>query len=508
MRFLLLLSFVLAAWPSVYVRPAMAQANTCAALDPARGGAPAVGVNFVTLDLQPGDAVTLIGNGVDLVVITPAEGAPVALGTEEAELSAQAIEPTNTFIATSAGTHHLGALERGGVSLLPRSFSCAVFDPQTPQATTSSIMIRQMSHILQAGISLAVAERFSPVVDAQPQIVVKGYSASAHASLRSLAAAADALRARRLSMYEPDTGALDAIETALAADGSEEDNADGRAIGNDEVFDPVLGYTGITLGGLPREQPASINAWARGSFTHVDGDAVSGNTWNGIVGIDYLVTDHVLVGLLGGLESGDLDFDVAGGATDGTGYTAGAYVGVQLSEQLTVEAFLTHSWLDYDTVVNTATGSTDASRVMVSANLIGNLPVSESLIFEPNMRLFYAHELQDGYTLSNGELVGRNTIDSGRISIGPKLHYFLNFDDGTNWSMFVSAHGEYDFSSEMQTVSTLPDFDGLLSARLGLGMDGVFRNGWSISLAGDVGGLGSGNFITYTGTGRLRIPFN
>ena len=507
-----MLSVVLAAWPSVYVRPAMAQfTGICAALDPARGGAPAVSVNYVTLDLQPGDAVTMVGTGVVLVVQTPAEGAsstdidPVI----QANLTAETPEPTNTFIATSAGTHHLGALETGGVSLLTGSFTCSVFDPQTPQATTSSIMIRQMSHILQAGVSLAVAERFSPVVDAPPQIVVKGYSASAHASLRSLAAAADALRAHRLSMYDaPETEALDAIETALAADGSEEDNADGRAIGNDEVFDPVLGFTGVTLGGLPREQPASVNAWARGSFTHVDGDAVSGNTWNGIVGIDYLVTDHVLVGLLGGLESGDLDFDVAGGATDGTGYTAGAYVGVQLSEQLTVEAFLTHSWLDYDTVVNTATGSTDASRVMVSANLIGNLPLSESLIFEPNMRLFYAHELQDGYTLSNGELVGRNTIDSGRISIGPKLHYFLNFDDGTNWSMFVSAHGEYDFSSEMQTVSTLPDFDGLLSARLGLGMNGVFRNGWSISLAGDVGGLGSGNFITYTGTGRLRIPFN
>lgn len=89
-------------------------------------------------------------------------------------------------------------------------------------------------------------------------------------------------------------------------------------------------------------------------------------------------------------------------------------------------------------------------------------------------------------------------------AVGSRLRYAAN----DSWSVFVSAHGEYDQSSESQASTTLPDFDGLVSARLGLGLDGRFANGWSISLAGDVGGIGSGDFTSYTGTGRLRIPLN
>jgi hypothetical protein len=29
-----------------------------------------------------------------------------------------------------------------------------------------------------------------------------------------------------------------------------------------------------------------------------------------------------------------------------------------------------------------------------------------------------------------------------------------------------------------------------------------------VSLAGDVGGLGSGSFTSYTGTGKVRVPLN
>ena len=119
-------------------------------------------------------------------------------------------------------------------------------------------------------------------------------------------------------------------------------------------------------------------------------------------------------------------------------------------------------------------------------------------------RWVLAHERQDAYTLSDATAVAANRVDSGRILLGPRLRYAAN----DSWSVFVSAHGEYDLSSESQASTTLPDFDGLVSARLGLGLDGRFANGWLISLAGDVGGIGSGDFTSYTGTGRLRIPLN
>ncbi|MFK7792943.1 MAG: hypothetical protein AB8B88_09770, partial [Devosiaceae bacterium] len=85
-----------------------------------------------------------------------------------------------------------------------------------------------------------------------------------------------------------------------------------------------------------------------------------------------------------------------------------------------------------------------------------------------------------------------------------RLRYSLTED----WTTLASVQGEYDFSSETQTNTTLPDFDGMVSARFGLGVDGTFSNGWGLSLSGDVGGIGSGDFLSYTGTGRLRIPLN
>jgi outer membrane autotransporter protein len=191
-----------------------------------------------------------------------------------------------------------------------------------------------------------------------------------------------------------------------------------------------------------------------------------------------------------------------------TGFTTGAYVGVKLSETLVMDAFLTHTWLDYDNRAGTATGETDATRIMVSVNMSGRYGITDSLTLEPNIRLFYAHESQDAYTLSNGTAIAANGIDSGRLSLGPKLRYLLPDQSNGNWSVFVSAHGEYDFSSEVQTSTALPDFDDLVTARLGAGIDGTLLNGWMIQLAGDVGGLGSGSFVSYTGTGRVRIPLN
>lgn len=69
-------------------------------------------------------------------------------------------------------------------------------------------------------------------------------------------------------------------------------------------------------------------------------------------------------------------------------------------------------------------------------------------------RLVLAHERKDAYTLSDATAVAANRVDSRRISLGPRLRYVAN----DSWSVFVSAHGEYDLSSESQASTTLPGF--------------------------------------------------
>ncbi len=364
-------------------------------------------------------------------------------------------------------------------------------------ATSSTVLFQGASQNISTGIGNAIGERFSGGGGSTFNVAPDGSSLSAYVSMHGIGATARDMRARRIAMYDDAPDALSAIDAAFA-------DADD---GGDDVSPYVLGTDVVQLDTpFATAQPDSVrlNAWARGTFIHYDGDSFSGDTWNGIAGLDYLLTDSVLIGVLGGYESGDFSFDTTDGDFDGAGFTTGVYIGVRVSQNIVADAFLTHSWLDYDTRSGTTTGSTDASRWLVSMNVTGSYALGEGWILEPNARVYYAHERQDAYTLSDGTDVAANSIDSGRLSLGPRLRFLVAED----WSAFLSAHGEYDLSSEDQTETTLPDFNGLLSARIGLGIDGVFSNGWSLSLAGDVGGIGSGDFLSYTGTGKLRIPLN
>lgn len=510
MRVLLIVSLIVVAWPSFHVRQAVAQATTpvrtCADIDPASGGAPADGVVEVNLDLLPGDTVVLDGVG-ELVVVTPADGLTTIADIQN-ELRNGPEEPTNTFVAVIAGIHYFFGRQPGTTAGIEGTFTCTPgpatveTNKVTQQITSTTVMTQQAGQNIYAGIGAAIAERFFAPVPARPQVVVKGYTASAYVSLFGVGAVAEDIRARRLAMYSAGTDdPLAAIEAAFGAV-----DADQETVTENASSFTDLSPIGLDRTPFPLEDPYRVNVWARGSLTHFDGDSFTGNTWNGIVGIDYLVTDRVLVGVLGGYENGDFTFERSFNAFDGTGVTAGTYVGVRWSDSLLMEAFLTHSWLDYNNAFGAATGSTDASRVLVSVNLTGQYDISDSFILEPNVRAFYAHERQDPYTLGNGQTITGNTIDSGRISFGPRLRYLTVDGFGTNWSLFLSAHGEYDLSSEEQISTTLPDFDELLSARVGGGFDARLSNGWSISLDCDIGGIGSGTFLSYSGTGKIRIP--
>lgn len=366
------------------------------------------------------------------------------------------------------------------------------------QNVGSNILFQQAGTNISTGIGNAIAERFSGGDGTQASFAGDGSSLSAYVSLHGIGHAARDRRAQRLAMYETDS-ALGAIEMVSASPDIAEDAA-AHALGFLSSPQPV---TTQGLNDAPR-----FNVWARGTFTHYDGDGFSGDTWNGVVGFDYLLTDDVLIGLLGGYENGDFTFQTNDGAFDGAGLSLGAYVGVRLAESIVLDGFLTHAWLDYDNRSGTATGSTDATRTMMSVNVTGQYEIADGFFFEPNARVFYAHERQGAYDLSDGTGVAANVVDSGRVSVGPRLRYTHNDSASGTWSVHASLHGEYDLSSEAQTDTTLPDFDGLLSVRAALGVSTTLRNGWSISLDGDIGGLGSGAFTSYTGSGKIRIPLN
>ncbi len=261
---------------------------------------------------------------------------------------------------------------------------------------------------------------------------------------------------------------------------------------------------------FPKQAP-KWNAWIKGNWTYYDGDDSSfdGHTIDVLAGFDYKVGDTVVIGLLGGY--GNTDFDTVAGGTKGAfeadGYTVGPYIGVKLSDNVQFDALAAYTYSDYDNRVGVTTGDFIAHRVTVGAQLKGHWE-SNGFFIEPGVRVLYAEEDQDAYTDSAGVRQSSLTVKAGRISVGPRIGYVHKTPDGNIVKPWVSVRGEYDFSNQGNVpTSGLPDLDDLVSARISAGVDATTRDGVSVSVQGDVSGLGSGEYTAYGGTARIDLPF-
>ena len=261
---------------------------------------------------------------------------------------------------------------------------------------------------------------------------------------------------------------------------------------------------------MPRTKP-KWNAWIKGNYRFYDGDGSSfdGDTIDVLAGIDYRVSDSVVIGLAGGY--GVTDFDTLTGGTSGAfeadGYTAGAYMGIRLGDNAQFDTLAAYTYSDYENRVGAVTGEFSAHRVTVGARLKGTFESAGGFFIEPGVRVLYAEERQDAYTDSAGVRQSSLTIRAGRVSAGPKVGYVHRSDEGSTVKTWLAAYGEYDFSNQGNApTSGLPDFDDIISGRVSVGFSASSASGIGISLEGDVGSLGSGEYISYGGTARIALP--
>jgi hypothetical protein len=73
---------------------------------------------------------------------------------------------------------------------------------------------------------------------------------------------------------------------------------------------------------------------------------------------------------------------------------------------------------------------------------------------------------------------------------------------------YVGAYADYYFSSDDATAILLPtQFIQGWSARAVSGISLTFVGGAKLSIGGEAGGLGSGQFIVWSLRGRASVPF-
>ncbi|MEP2874865.1 MAG: autotransporter outer membrane beta-barrel domain-containing protein [Hyphomicrobiales bacterium] len=254
------------------------------------------------------------------------------------------------------------------------------------------------------------------------------------------------------------------------------------------------------------EQPR-WNLWVNAGYTVIDGSSSSpdGGILNGVVGLDYKVNEDWVLGALAGYEWTDFDFARTNGTLEGGGFTLAAYTGLRLSRNLTIDALLGHSWLNYDNDVAGDSGDFDAKRWMLAGNITGHFLYGKYTI-EPNLHGQIAWETQEGYTTSGNTFVAKQTLTIGKIAFGPRVSRDHLMENGTNAEFWGAVEGEYDFANTDVGTTNL-NMDGDVSARLSAGVDFDFTNDVSLELDGNIGGLGAAGYTSYQGNVRVAVPF-
>lgn len=254
------------------------------------------------------------------------------------------------------------------------------------------------------------------------------------------------------------------------------------------------------------EQPR-WNMWVNAGYTVIDGSSSSadGGIFNGVVGLDYKANEDWVLGALAGYEWTDFDFARTNGTLKGGGFTLAAYTGLRISRNLTVDALVGHTWLNYDNDVAGDSGDFEASRWMLAGNITGHFLYGEYTI-EPNLHGQIAWETQDGYTTSGAIIVSKQSLTIGKVAFGPRVSRDHLMDSGTNAEFWGAVEGEYDFTNADAGTSNF-NLDGNVSARLSAGVDFDFTNDVSLELDGNIGGLGAEDYTSYQGNVRVAVPF-
>jgi hypothetical protein len=238
------------------------------------------------------------------------------------------------------------------------------------------------------------------------------------------------------------------------------------------------------------------------------GADIQGTQVNTLVGVTRKLSPDLLLGIFGGFESFNYTSEALTGHLKGDGWTAGGYFGWRLLPGLRFEAGAAQSKLTYDGTAGTASGSFLGTRWLVQTGLAGTYRISNAFELEPSARLYMLWEQENQYTDNLGTVQAERNFSTGRGSVGSKLTYTIAWSDSLKIVPYIGAYTDYYFSRDDAIPSPIP-FANLQgwSARFTSGLMVAPKDGARVSLGGELGGIGSGNFNMWSVRGRLALPF-
>jgi hypothetical protein len=129
------------------------------------------------------------------------------------------------------------------------------------------------------------------------------------------------------------------------------------------------------------------------------------------------------------------------------------------------------------------------------------------LEIEPSAKVYAVWERDSAYIDSLGNPQAENTFSTGRASSGVKVAYPMYWDAVATVAPYVGLYADYYFSSENAALLLPTTFVQGWAARTTAGISYNVAGGAKVLVGGEVGGLGSQNFTTWSVRGRASVPF-
>jgi hypothetical protein len=260
-----------------------------------------------------------------------------------------------------------------------------------------------------------------------------------------------------------------------------------------------------------------FDLWAEGRFNSLVNQDEDKNHKGqfGILhtGIDYRVSEGLLLGLMASFDWMDEDVDEINGEVSGHGWMAGPYISARLSEHLFFDGRVSCGRSDneakQDIMGLAYKGDFETERWLAKATLSGAWEF-DRLLLSPEIGVSYIEEKQDAYDVKNsGNVVDVDgqEVSLGRLTVAQEIGYRYGLED-LQLMPYVRASLHWDFK-EAESFVLVDESDALDELR-GAGEVGLRMQsdrGIAGSLAINYDGLFGDDVEAFGVKGAITIPF-
>ena len=229
---------------------------------------------------------------------------------------------------------------------------------------------------------------------------------------------------------------------------------------------------------------------------------------NVTAGIGKKLSPNFLVGVFTGYEDFSFTMSSIAGKLTGDGGTIGAYAAARVSEHWRADAMVGWTDMFYNGTAGTASGSFTGSRWLGSGGFTGVYGWG-AFVNEPSARIYTLWERDSAFTDTLGTAQAINNFSASRVSAGDKIIYPWQVSPTWLVAPYVGLYTDYRFSTTNALPVAIP-FVGIKdgwSERVTAGATFTTgRAGPSLSLGGELGGLGAGYDI-WSVNARANWPF-